>query len=96
DRQEASRVSDRIRSVSRRFLDLEIEHLGHLPYDDHVRHAVRRKRPFILEFPHAPASECARAVADRLLEGESSSALPKRGFLALRRPSRSILKGGVK
>jgi flagellar biosynthesis protein FlhG len=66
-RHEATAVSERLRMVSRRFLDLEVESLGSLPLDDHVRLAVRRKRPFVLEFPDCPASVGVKVLAKRLL-----------------------------
>jgi flagellar biosynthesis protein FlhG len=66
DRLEAERVAQRIGLVSRRFLDLEVEGIGYVLADVHVGLAVRRKRPFLLEYPAAPASECLRRVAERL------------------------------
>jgi flagellar biosynthesis protein FlhG len=67
DRLEAGRVSERIRQVSRRFLDLEVENLGFVLADERVAQAVRRKRPFFLEFPNSSASACLRVLAERLL-----------------------------
>ncbi|MBN1442747.1 MAG: MinD/ParA family protein [Planctomycetes bacterium] len=66
-RLEGGRVSERIRMVSRRFLDLEVEDLGHVLADERVKMAVRRKRPFVLEYPQCPASGCLRVLAERLL-----------------------------
>ena len=67
NRAEGTCASERIRMVSRRFLDLEVEALGSIPQDDHVRRAVRRKRPFVLEHPQCPASVAVHALAARLL-----------------------------
>ena len=68
---EASRVAERIGAVSRRFLGVEVDALGHVVHDEAVLRAVRRKRPFLLEFPRCAASECVRAMA-RKLSGEAS------------------------
>lgn len=67
NRLEAARVSERIRLVSRRFLDLEVENLGHVDSDPRVGLAVRRKKPFVADYPKSPASLCIRALAERLL-----------------------------
>jgi flagellar biosynthesis protein FlhG len=63
---EATRVSHRIRMVARRFLRLEVDGLGHVLADPHVGDAVRRRHPFVLEFPRSPASQCVRGIAERL------------------------------
>jgi flagellar biosynthesis protein FlhG len=78
DRAEARRVTDRIQMVARRFLGIEVDGLGHIVWDDFVRHAVRRKRPFLLEHPRSPASLCVRAIAEKIL-GERP-AIPSGGF----------------
>lgn len=76
---EAARVVDRIRMVARRFLGIKVEGLGYVMADDHVGQAVRKKRPFVLEFPKAPASRCLRAIAEKTF-GEEKAARPG-GFL---------------
>jgi flagellar biosynthesis protein FlhG len=73
DRAEARRVTERIQMVARRFLGIEVDGLGHIVWDDAVRHAVRRKRPFILEHPRSPASLCVRAIAEKI-SGERPAA----------------------
>ena len=67
---EAFRVFERIQAVSRRFLGMEISCLGHIVSDDQVRWAVRRKRPFLLENPRSPASECVRNIAEKIMGEE--------------------------
>ena len=91
-RLEGGRVSERIRMVSRRFLDLDVENLGHVLFDQRVRMAVRRKRPFVLEYPKCPASECVRRVAERLLNdvnGQPSGFLEKLATFELTKEGRN-------
>lgn len=76
---EAARVSERIRSVARRFLGVEVDDLGYILTDPHVPQAVRRKRPFVLEFPKAPASSCLRSLAERIFGEEE--VVVRGGFL---------------
>jgi flagellar biosynthesis protein FlhG len=66
DPREGPRVAERIQTVARRFLGIEVEALGHVVFDEAVLQAVRRKRPFILEFPGSAASACVRAMAEKL------------------------------
>lgn len=68
---EAQRVYERLQTVARRFLGLELSFLGHIPADDQVRQAVRRKQPFLLEHPGSPASLGVKAIAEKIL-GESA------------------------
>jgi len=69
DRNEATKVASRIRTVARRFLDLEVENLGGVLADPYVRRAAYARRPFVLEYPNCRASECVRTLAQRLLAG---------------------------
>ena len=64
---EAARVFERIQAVSRKFLGTEVSFLGHIVSDDQVRQAVRRRRPFYLENPRSPASQCVRGLAEALV-----------------------------
>jgi len=58
----------RFRDVAARFLPCELEHLGSIPRDEHLRHAVMAKRPFLDAYPQARASAAmmrlARAIDD--------------------------------
>ena len=75
---EAGKVSGRIQMVARRFLRIEVDSLGYVLADEHVGLAVRQKRPFVLGFPRCPASQCVRAIADRIYGEEP--VVPASGF----------------
>lgn len=62
-KQEAARVADRIASVARQFLGIEVDRLGYVLADENVATAVRRRRPFALEFPRTPATYCVDALS---------------------------------
>ncbi len=85
---DARRVSERIRMVSRRFLGIEVDDLGFVQADPRVGQAVRRKRPFVLEFPKCPASKCMRVIAERIVGGNTT---PPRGLF--RKVTRAV--GGL-
>ncbi len=47
-------VGQSIASVSKKYFGLHTSMLGHLDYDNAVWHALRKRRPLLLEFPHSP------------------------------------------
>lgn len=82
--EEARAVHARIDRVARAFLDLRIGYAGAIPLDQAVPKAVRRREPFVLAAPDAPAARAVRQLA-RSLAGESvgpSKADVRTGFLA--------------
>jgi len=66
DKQEAKRVFERINAVCRRFLGRTIRDAGHVAHDARVSHAVRVRRPFVLNEPDGPASLCVTRLAHML------------------------------
>jgi flagellar biosynthesis protein FlhG len=86
---EARAVHARIDRVARAFLSTRIEFAGFIPLDPLVPAAVRRRAPFSVVSPDAPASRAVRRLA-RALSGESGSgefadqgpADQRKGFLA--------------
>jgi flagellar biosynthesis protein FlhG len=85
---EGEEVFRRLDRVARHFLSLPLELAGIVPHDEAVREAVRKRVPFLVASPDAPASRAVRAIADRLL-GENGreepvatdDAAPRGGFL---------------
>jgi len=75
-RQEARRVFERLSAVAARFAGITVHDAGFIFCDGHVTRAVRRRRPFVTEFPNAQATWCVRQVADRLLDGAAQAAAP--------------------
>lgn len=66
DRNEARQVYERINAVCKRFLGLSVGDAGHVVSDARVQGAVRRRVPFVLEMPDAPASLCIGRLAHKL------------------------------
>lgn len=63
---EAEEVGHRLRLVARRFLKLELEPAGWIPFDTAVPRAVRLQEPVVTAFPRSPAAIAYRALAERL------------------------------
>lgn len=63
---EGKAVYERLRTVSRRFLGLDVEYLGCVERDAAVGKAVREQRPFVLASPHSRAAQGVQRLADGL------------------------------
>ncbi len=64
--EDAEDVAHRIRLVARRFLKLELDCLGVVPFDPHVARALRAQEPVVTAFPKSPAAAAYRALAAQL------------------------------
>ena len=64
---EATRVLDRITQACQRFLGVSVSHLGSIPYDRHIREAVRSQKPVVELYPNAASSQSFSQLADRLI-----------------------------
>jgi flagellar biosynthesis protein FlhG len=58
--------------VSDRFLDVHLEHLGSVSYDDYLKKAVKHQRAVVDEYPSAKSASEFRAVAKKMLSWEVS------------------------
>jgi|WetSurMetagenome_2_1015567.scaffolds.fasta_scaffold07473_3 flagellar biosynthesis protein FlhG len=72
--EDAHEVFCQINSVVKRFLNREIEYLGHIERDPHVTQAVRSQTLVTHRFPSAPASRCFRELARRVAQQEGTGA----------------------
>ena len=70
---DAHEVFCQINSVVKRFLNREIDYLGHIERDAHVPQAVRSQTLVTHRFPNAPASRCFRDLARRMARQDASS-----------------------
>ena len=63
---QAEQTVETIQRVSRRFLDLDLVHLGSIPEDKAVRQAVLDQVPFIEQAPGSKASRAVHRLAERI------------------------------
>jgi len=66
---EARGVYERISKVAKQFLGVSVYDAGHIPSDENVPQAVRRRTPFVIAAPKCPASQCIAQLAMRLEQG---------------------------
>ncbi|HHW14737.1 MAG TPA: MinD/ParA family protein, partial [Firmicutes bacterium] len=63
---EGAAVFDRLQTVARRFLGLELQYLGCVEWDPAVSRAVREQRPFVVGAPHSRAARAVQRLAEAL------------------------------
>lgn len=73
--EDAHEVFCQINSVVKRFLNREVDYLGHIERDAHVPQAVRSQMLVTHRFPNAPASRCFRDLARRVARQEGAAQL---------------------
>jgi flagellar biosynthesis protein FlhG len=64
---EAREAFRRLSMVSERFLNVSIDYLGFVVYDESFSHAVRQQRPLLELYPGSVAARCFHHLARRVL-----------------------------
>jgi flagellar biosynthesis protein FlhG len=65
---EAKEVFGRLRTVTDHFLNIHLEYLGYVLYDEKCQEAVKRQKAQMELFPSSVASRCLRQIAEKLLK----------------------------
>lgn len=76
----AFRAADRVASVAKRFLGLELERFGYILNDLEVSSAVHKRTPFVVASPRSPAALCLMSLAGKITEGDGA-VQPQPGFM---------------
>lgn len=61
--QEGSHMFNKLNAVCERFLDVTLQYLGHVPFDENVRKAVQKQKALLEFAPGSKASLAIRALA---------------------------------
>lgn len=64
--QEAEAVFAKLVRVTDRFLDVALQYVGWVPFDDHLRKAVQRQKPVLEASPNAPSARAFQALAEQV------------------------------
>ena len=73
--EEAEETAHRIRLVARRFLRLDLDSWGCVPFDSTIARAVRLQEPVVLAFPNSPAAVAYQSLAERVWSGPAPAPL---------------------
>ncbi|MCX5836691.1 MAG: MinD/ParA family protein [Deltaproteobacteria bacterium] len=65
---EATEVFLRMAQATNHFLNLAIEHLGHVFYDENLLQAVKRQKLLAELYPGSPSIKCLQKVAEKLCQ----------------------------
>ncbi len=65
--QEAQSLYNNLLTVTERFMDVTLHHLGNIPYDETVKKAVKRQKPVWFYAPRSGASLAIRKLAEKVV-----------------------------
>ncbi|MEW6381044.1 MAG: AAA family ATPase [bacterium] len=60
-------AGDSIRDVTRKYLGVNLNYIGYVTYDDHVKLSARKRIPLFQEYPNSGAAVCIRNIVNRFL-----------------------------
>jgi flagellar biosynthesis protein FlhG len=63
---EAKEVFNRLSKATEHFLNLTVEYLGYVLYDEKVTEAVRQQKAFVELYPNCRASKCLFTIAQKI------------------------------
>ena len=52
--------------MSQRFLDVTLDYLGSIPYDDFLKKAVQKQKSVVEAYPRSPATTAFRQIAKKM------------------------------
>ena len=90
DTKEAENVFMKLSSVSKKFLDMNIEFLGEILDDDSVTKSVKKQVPFYMNNPKSKASQGIQNISERLLDMPVS----QKGFNSFMKKLKGLFAGG--
>ncbi len=64
--QEGRALFTTLSGVCNRFLDVTLDYLGSIPFDDNVRKSVKKQKPLIEAFPRSPAALAIKSLAKKV------------------------------
>ena len=72
---EAQDILNKLSLVTSRFLELKLEPLGYINFDDTVIKAVKMQKPFALSFPKCQASKQIKDIGSKIMEVETEKVI---------------------
>ncbi len=66
--QEGQNLFTKLSQVCDRFLDVTLQYMGNIPFDEAVRKAVQRQKPVLLAAPRSKASLAIKTLAEKVNE----------------------------
>ncbi|HEX4510326.1 MAG TPA: hypothetical protein VH328_09615, partial [Burkholderiaceae bacterium] len=76
-------IFQKLTTVTGKFLEARVRHLGYVPRDENLHRAIMAQRPVCEMFPSSPSARAINAIAMRLADDKSTEAQPIDGGLKL-------------
>lgn len=67
--EEGNEIYNKLNTVVKKFLDIEMEYLGGIPQDRAVSQAIMQQKPVIMAFPNSSAAKAILSLAERISQG---------------------------
>ncbi len=64
--QEGRDIFNKLCTVSDRFLNVMLDYVGSVPFDENVRKAIKKQKPVLDMFPRTPASIAIKSIAKKV------------------------------
>lgn len=64
--QQGREVYDKLSKVSNRFLDVALDYMGHVPYDEHLQKAVKRQKSVVEVFPRSRVAQAFHTLSKKV------------------------------
>jgi len=64
--QQGRQVYENIVKVTDRFLDVTLDYVGHIPYDEYVIRSVRKQRAVVEAFPRSKAATAYKTLSEKV------------------------------
>jgi flagellar biosynthesis protein FlhG len=64
---EAKKIYEKISTLSDEYLQVRVDYLGYIPFDDSVRNSVRERVPYVQKYPFSLASQGLRDISRQIV-----------------------------
>ena len=64
--QQGREVYDKLSKVANRFLDVALDYLGHVPYDEHLQKAIKRQKSVVEAFPRSRSAQAFQTLSKKV------------------------------
>ncbi|MFW6269797.1 MAG: P-loop NTPase [Bacillota bacterium] len=67
-KKEAIKVFERMSEVIKKYLEVDVQNMGYIPFDSNITRSVKKQKPFVKLFPETDASNYIKDLAHKMLD----------------------------
>ena len=64
---EAKKIYEKISTLADEYLQVRVDYLGYIPFDESVRNSVRERSPYVQKYPFSLASQGVRDISRQIV-----------------------------